>query len=202
MSEQHKALVRRWLAEMDKRNWSAADELVAADYIDHSPPLPGTAPGREAVKQANAMLYAAFPDARHTIEDQIAEGDKVVTRLSTTGTFTGEVFGIPPNGKQVTMTGIMIHRIARRPARGALGRVRQVELPAADGSHPAALVIVALRQPRSSSAAASRRSGVSKPSVNQPRTSASSRPTSWSLPCARHGRPRLTAPRSSRLLAC
>ena len=112
MSEQHKALVRRWVAEIDKRNFDVADELVATDYIDHNPPLPGTAPGREGVKQTNAMLYAAFPDARHTIEDQIAEGDKVVTRMTVTGTFQGEVMGIPPNGKQVTMTGIMIHRIA------------------------------------------------------------------------------------------
>jgi predicted SnoaL-like aldol condensation-catalyzing enzyme len=104
---------------MDKRNFDIADELVAADYIDHNPPLPGTAPGREGVKQANAMLYAAFPDARHAIEDQIAEGDKVVTRLTTT---------VPP----------------------------------ADGCDPPARVTL------HSSAWASRRSGVSKPSANQP----------------------------------
>jgi hypothetical protein len=54
--------VRRWIAETDKRNFDIADELVATDYIDHNPPLPGTAPGREGVKQANAMLYAAFPE--------------------------------------------------------------------------------------------------------------------------------------------
>lgn len=110
--EQNKALVRRWIAEIDKRNLDVADELVAADYIDHNPGLPGTAPGREGLKQTNALLHAAFPDARHTIEDQIAEGDKVVTRMTVTGTFKGECMGIPPNGKQITMTGIMIHRIA------------------------------------------------------------------------------------------
>jgi steroid delta-isomerase-like uncharacterized protein len=108
MSEQNKALIRRWITEMDRRNFDAADDLVAADYIDHNPPLPELPPGREGVKRANALLHGAFPDARHTIEDQIAEGDKVVTRLTTTGTFRG----IPPNGKQVTMSGIMIHRIA------------------------------------------------------------------------------------------
>jgi len=112
MSEANKALVRRWLAEMDKRNLHIVDELVAVDYIDHNPPIPDLAPGREGVKQANALLLTAFPDATHTIEDQIAEGDKVVTRMTVRGTFVGEYLGIPPNGKQITAEGIMIHRIA------------------------------------------------------------------------------------------
>jgi steroid delta-isomerase-like uncharacterized protein len=112
MSEANKALVRRWLAEMDKRNLHIVDELVAVDYIDHNPPIPDLAPGREGVKQANALLLTAFPDATHTIEDQIAEGDKVVTRMTVRGTFVGEYLGIPPHGKQITAEGIMIHRIA------------------------------------------------------------------------------------------
>ena len=87
MSEANKALVRRWLAEMDKRNLHIVDELVAVDYIDHNPPIPELAPGREGVKQANALLLTAFPDASHTIEDQIAEGDKVVTCMTVRGTF-------------------------------------------------------------------------------------------------------------------
>ena len=112
MSEANKALVRRWLAEMDKRNLHIVDELVAVDYIDHNPPIPDLVPGREGVKQANALLLTAFPDATHTIEDQIAEGDKVVTRMTVRGTFVGEYLGIPPNGKQITAEGIMIHRIS------------------------------------------------------------------------------------------
>jgi steroid delta-isomerase-like uncharacterized protein len=112
MSEENKALVRRWLTESDKGNPNIADELIAPDYIDHNPPLPGTAPGREGVKQTNALLRAAFPDGTHTIEDQVAEGDKVVTRVIARGTFQGECLGIPPNGKVVAMEGIMIHRIA------------------------------------------------------------------------------------------
>ena len=112
MSEANKALVRRWLAEMDKRNLHIVDELVAVDYIDHNPPIPDLAPGREGVKQANALLLTAFLDATHTIEDQIAEGDKVVTRMAVRSTFVGEYLGIPPNGKQITAEGIMIHRIA------------------------------------------------------------------------------------------
>jgi predicted ester cyclase len=112
MSDENKALVRRWFAEIDKGNEQIVDELVAIDYIDHNPPLPDMAPGREGVKQANALLRAAFPDARHTIEDQIAEGDKVVTRITARATFQGEILGIPPNGKLITVEGISIHRIA------------------------------------------------------------------------------------------
>ena len=113
MSEANKALVRRWLAEMDKRNLYIVDELVAVDYIDHNSPIPDLAPGREGGKQANALLLTAFPDATHTIEDQIAEGDKAVTRMTVRGTFVGEYLGISPNGKQITAEGIMIHRIGR-----------------------------------------------------------------------------------------
>ncbi|HEY7492586.1 MAG TPA: ester cyclase [Candidatus Tectomicrobia bacterium] len=112
MSEDNKALVRRWFAEVDKGNPLIEEELLAADYLDHDPPLPGMAPGREGVKQANRVLHAAFPDTVHTIEDQVAEGDKVVTRLSGRGTFTGPILGLTPNGQVVTIKGIAMHRIA------------------------------------------------------------------------------------------
>jgi predicted ester cyclase len=112
MSEENKALVRRWFAEVDKGNPTIEDELLPPDYIDHDPPLPGMASGREGVKQANRILHAAFPDTVHTIEDQVAESDKVVTRLSGRGTFTGSILGLTPNGQVVTIKGIAIHRIA------------------------------------------------------------------------------------------
>ena len=99
MSEDNKALVRRWFAEIDKGSSTIEDELLPPDYIDHDPPLPGMAPGREGVKQANALLRAAFPDTVHTIEDQIAEGDKVVTRLRGRGTFGARSWAFPRMGK-------------------------------------------------------------------------------------------------------
>src|SRR6185436_19771837 len=102
---------RRWFAETDSGNSAIVDELCAPDYVDHSPPLPGMGSGSEAVRRANAALGAAFPDTVHVIEDQIAEGDKVVTRLRGRATFTGEILGIPPNGKVIEITGISIHRI-------------------------------------------------------------------------------------------
>ena len=111
-TEDNKALVRRWFAETDQGNDRIVDELCAPDYVDHSPPLPGMGGGNAAVRQANAALRAAFADTVHTIEDQIAEGDKVVTRLRARATFTGEILGLPPNGNVVEMTGISIHRVA------------------------------------------------------------------------------------------
>ena len=111
-TDAQKALVRRWFAETDRGNDAIVDELCAPDYIDHSPPLPGMPEGSAGVRRANAALRAAFPDTVHIVEDQIAEGDKVVTRLRARATFTGEILGIPPTGEPVEITGISIHRIA------------------------------------------------------------------------------------------
>ena len=111
-TEANKALVRRWWEETDKGNLAIIDELCAADYVDHSPPLPGMGEGSEAVRKANETLAAAFPDTVHIIEAMIAEGDLVVTRLRGRATFLGECVGIPPNGKVVEITGIAIHRVA------------------------------------------------------------------------------------------
>jgi len=110
-AEENKALVRRWFEETDKGNLAIVDELIAPDYLDHNPPLPDLPKGREGVRQTNIMLRAAFPDAIHTIEDQIAEGDRVMTRVVARGTFLGECLGYPPNGKVVEMRGMAVHRI-------------------------------------------------------------------------------------------
>ncbi len=87
--EENKALVRRFYTEIDKGNLDALDELVAEDYLDHNPaPLPGLKPGREGLKQAFKIFWEATP-GYHRIEDQIAEGDKVVTRLTAYGKHEG-----------------------------------------------------------------------------------------------------------------
>ena len=111
--DENKALVPRFFDEINKLNVAALDELVAPDYVDHNPPpFPGLAPGLQGGKQAFLMAQQAFSDVHHTIEDQIAHGDKVVTRLSVIGTHTGEIIGIPASGNKVAATGIAIHRIA------------------------------------------------------------------------------------------
>ena len=110
--EENKALIRRWFAAMDAGNLEIITELLPDDYIDHNPPLPDLPAGREGVLQAVNALRSAFPDAVHTIEDQMAEGDKVMTRVRVRGTFQGEILGFGPTGKVVEVRGIAVHRIA------------------------------------------------------------------------------------------
>src|SRR5919201_1786295 len=111
-AEANKALVRRFYEEIDKGNLDAMDELVAEGYIDHSPPpIPGLAAGRDGLKQAFKLFWEATPGYHH-IEDQIAEGDRVVTRLTSFGKHTGDLPGAPRTGNDMKMTSITIHRIA------------------------------------------------------------------------------------------
>jgi predicted ester cyclase len=111
-AEKNKALVRHWFAELDRRNFAIIDELLPADYVDHNPPLPDMPLGREGVWQASLALASAFPDAVHTIEDQMAEGDKVMTRLTVRATFLGEILGFQPTSRVVEISGIAVHRVA------------------------------------------------------------------------------------------
>ena len=109
--EENKALVRRFYEQIDKGNIDILDELVAEDYIDHSPPpFPGIASGREGVKQA-FRIFAKGTPGYHKIEDQIAEGDKVVTRLTSYGKHEDDLPGAPRTGNEMKMTSITIHRI-------------------------------------------------------------------------------------------
>jgi steroid delta-isomerase-like uncharacterized protein len=85
------------------------DELVEPDALIATP-LPGGATGAQALKQVWATLLRAFPDLHVTVEDLIAEGDKVVIRNTVTGTHRGEYMGVPPTGKSVTYKEIFIFR--------------------------------------------------------------------------------------------
>jgi predicted ester cyclase len=107
-----KDLVRRFVDEYqtgaDER---AFDELVHPDILDHSRP-PGVAPGAEGVRQQFNGFRAAFPDFRATILDQVAEGDRVVTRKVFHGTHLGAFQGIEPTGREVEINLIDIVRLA------------------------------------------------------------------------------------------
>jgi steroid delta-isomerase-like uncharacterized protein len=111
VTEANKALVRRWFEETDRGNLAIIDELLAPDYLDHNPPIPVVPSGREGVRQAILLLRPAFPDVVHVIEDQLAEGDKVMTRVLVRGTFTGPFLGYPPTGQVIELRGIAVHRI-------------------------------------------------------------------------------------------
>lgn len=112
MSEENKALMRRFFEEVfSRRNLAAADEFIDSNYVDHNP-MPGQAPGLDGFKQMMSMFFNAFPDMQVTAEDMIAEGDKVVTRMTARGTHSGEFMGVAPTGKQITIKGIDINRVA------------------------------------------------------------------------------------------
>ncbi len=109
--DENKALVRRYIEEVyNKGNVAAIDELLAHDFVHHFLP-PGMGTDRESYKQFAAMHHAAFPDFHITVEDMVAEGDKVVCRWSGRGTHKGEFMRIAPTGKQVTERAMCLHRV-------------------------------------------------------------------------------------------
>jgi steroid delta-isomerase-like uncharacterized protein len=112
-AEQNKAICRRADEELFNRgNLDVADELFAVDYVYHDPTGGEDWRGPEGVKRYVSMFRTAFPDLHLTIEDQIAEGDKVAYRWTARGTHQGELMGIAPTGNRVTVTGIAIARLA------------------------------------------------------------------------------------------
>jgi steroid delta-isomerase-like uncharacterized protein len=110
-SDQNKAIVRRAFEEPWKGSLDVVDELTASNYIGHDPASPEPLRGPEGVKEFISTYRAAFPDARITVEQQLAEGDLVATRWSGRGTHEGELMGISPTGKQVTVSGLTISRL-------------------------------------------------------------------------------------------
>jgi steroid delta-isomerase-like uncharacterized protein len=109
--EELKALERRFFDEMlNRADLSAGDDLFAANSVDYAG-FPGQLPGREGFKQAVVMMHEAFPDIHYTIEDMVAEGDRIATRWTLRGTHQGEFFGVPATANQVRVEGIHILRI-------------------------------------------------------------------------------------------
>ncbi len=94
-TQDNKALARRFFEEFwDQKNLAVADELMAANHVDHTPGSPpGLPPGPAGFKQFASVYFTAFPNLRITIDDQVAEGDTVVTRWTSHGTNTGSLFG-------------------------------------------------------------------------------------------------------------
>jgi len=112
-TEQNKALMRQMVEEVFNRgNISLIDQFLAPDFVEHEELPPGIPAGSEGVKQLTTMFRGAFPDFKATIDDMIAEGDKVVIRQTWSGTHKGEFMGIPPTGKSVAFGVIDIVRMA------------------------------------------------------------------------------------------
>ena len=111
MSEQNKAIVRRFVEEVqNSHDLTAVDDLFSPDFVNHVEML-GIPNDLDGAKKFFLILSAAFPDMQMTIHDQISEGDKVVTRKTFHGTHQGEFLGIPATGKHVEMDIIDIFRV-------------------------------------------------------------------------------------------
>lgn len=112
-AEENKALARRWFEELfNQQKFEVADEIVAADHVLHDPALPDLPTGPEGTTRIVGLYHGAFSDTHITIEDQIAEGEMVVTRWVGRGTHDGELMGVPPSGNRAEVAGISIDRIS------------------------------------------------------------------------------------------
>ncbi len=105
--EENKLIVRRFVEAYNERKLDSIADLVAPDYLDHTNKV-----GREGLKRLFDVGLTAFPDWYETIEDIVAEGDKVWVRLSYTGTHRGEFMGLAATGKRITSKAVDIYRIA------------------------------------------------------------------------------------------
>ena len=111
-TEENIALVRRYLEARAKGDLNAMDEIMAPNFVNHTL-APGQQPEREGYKRQVAEFVTAFSDVRFVIEDQVAQGDKVVSRISGRGTYDRkEIMGVAPTGREVTSMAIFIHRIS------------------------------------------------------------------------------------------
>jgi steroid delta-isomerase-like uncharacterized protein len=111
MSEQSKKIACRAFEEVQSQfSLALNDDLVVGDFIGHTPF--GEIHGQEGAKQFFGALRGAFPDLHVTVEDQLAEGDRVATRWTARGTHQGRFQAMPATGRQMTMTGMTIFRIA------------------------------------------------------------------------------------------
>jgi len=111
-TEENETLMRRFFEEVyTKKNLAAIGQFIAPNHIDHAASAAGSPAGPEGSRQAIGMMLTGFPDLHVTVEDMIAEGDKVVVRLTMRGTQQGALGGIPPSGKQVAVSTIDIVRI-------------------------------------------------------------------------------------------
>jgi steroid delta-isomerase-like uncharacterized protein len=109
--DEHKAIIRRYVDTVfNQQQLDRADETVASDFVDHAA-LAGQAGGLTGAKQKWAMFHAAIPDLRVTIEDMVADGEKVAVRRSYQGTHQGQLFGVPATGRPFQIGGFSIFRI-------------------------------------------------------------------------------------------
>lgn len=111
MSEENKAISRRFIEAFNAGDYDTITSIVADGYVSHDPASPEEIRGAAALQAQIEGYRAAFPDLTLTIEQQIAEGDYVASRWTGRGTHRGELLGVAATGRQATATGITIDRI-------------------------------------------------------------------------------------------
>lgn len=111
MTEQNKAAMRRIYEEIwNQGNFKVVDEIVSPDYVGHLPAPPGAPSGREGLRWLIQMYRTAFPDIHVQVDDQIAEGEKVLTRITIQGTHQGQFMNVPPTNKKIRVTALVVTR--------------------------------------------------------------------------------------------
>jgi steroid delta-isomerase-like uncharacterized protein len=111
-AEENKAIMRRYFSVFEQGNIDLLDELLAPDYVNHTPATPDLPTGPEGVKGVVSMFRSAMPDLRVIVEDMVAEGDKVAVRYTLEGTHEGELFGVPPTGQRLSIKSISVERVS------------------------------------------------------------------------------------------
>lgn len=131
MSQDNLALSRRAIEEIWNRgNYAALPEVAAVNIVIHAEP--DEIRGHQGIRQFYESLRQAFPDLHFTIEDQVADADRIVTRWSADGTHTGTFQGLPATGKRIRLSGIDIDRFVDGkvvecwPQADELGLLRQL----------------------------------------------------------------------------
>ena len=112
-TESNKALIRRWIeAGWNGHDTALVDTLYAPNVVQHDPSSPMPVTSSEALKQYVGSFLTALPDIHFTIDDLLAEGDKVLWRFTAQGTQSGPLMTIPPSGARATVTGMALFRVA------------------------------------------------------------------------------------------
>jgi len=135
-AQENKQKVRRFLEEgFGQGNLEVVDEVLDPDFVCYDPNSEaGEVRGADTIKQEIEWFRTAVPDLTYTVQDQVAEGEKVVSRYTASGTHQGEFFGVAPTGKRIEMSGIQIDRfdeesgkmVEEWPEYDLLGAMRQM----------------------------------------------------------------------------
>src|SRR5215207_3321576 len=111
-AEESKAVMRRFWEVWEQGDIDCLDEVLAPDYVNHTLAAPNLPSGPEGVKEVVSMFRSGMPDLRVVIEDMIAEGDRVATRYALEGTHGGDLFGIAPTGRHLSIKSMTVERLS------------------------------------------------------------------------------------------